>query len=96
MSIIKSQVETEITPEIAAKAFAHFASDEQADFFEHLAKEVRSTYGNSYSLGEMQWLYMHDDLKKRGGDAWEMYHAVSAFAYEFSQEIGALKNRGLS
>jgi predicted secreted hydrolase len=82
-----STVETEITPELAAKAFAHFGDDEQADFFEHLAKEVKATYDTGpYGYGEMQWCYMHGELQKRGGEGLAMYHAMSSFAFEFSQD----------
>ena len=97
MTIIESTVNTKITPEIAAKAFAHFGSDEQADFFEHLAAEVKATYaGYAYGYGEMQWCYLHGELVSRKGEGLAMYHALSCFAFEFAQEVGAIRPERLS
>ena len=93
MATIESIISTTITPEMAAKAFAHFGDYEQADFFEHLAAEVKATYHVKHGHGEMQWCYMSGELQKRGGEALAMYHALSSFAFEFSQDIGAIRHR---
>jgi len=93
VATIESKVTTELTPKIIAKAFAHMGSDGQAEFFEHLAAEVKATFKCGYGFGEMQWCHMAEDLKKRGGDANAMYHALSTFAFEFSQDNCGLQHR---
>lgn len=79
-------VEIEITPAMMAEAFWSAGSDGQAEFFKELHRVVtenHKTNPSAYSLGEMQWLYMRDDINKLGPEAWNMYLSFSAFAYEY-------------
>lgn len=58
----------DLTPAMLAEAFWRFGSDEQAEFFAELAKVIKADHesGNksAYSLGELQWFYVGDELKK--------------------------------
>lgn len=79
-------VDVSLEPKDLASAFWDMGSDEQAEFFHELAqiiKEHHQTNPSSYSLGEMQWLYMTEDIRKRGKDATEMFMALSAFAFDY-------------
>lgn len=89
----ESIVKTVITPEIAAKAFAHFDDGQQTAFFRELAKEVKATFANNaYGYGEMQWCYMASALKD-DPEANAMYHSLASFAFEFSQDCGMIRER---
>lgn len=82
---MKTEIDIKITPELMAKQFWNMGSDEQAEFFHCLAdviNENHKTNLSAYSFGEMQWLYMHDDVKKRSKQAYNMYLALSSFAFE--------------
>lgn len=85
MSEIEITTSMEFTPELMAEQFWNMGSDQQAEFFHHLADIVEKdheTNPNSYSLGEMQWLYMADEIKKHSQQAYKMYLSFCAFAYE--------------
>jgi len=82
MTQIESKTIVQITPEIIAKAFWCMDDIQQAEFFEHLYNEVSKTNG-AYSLGEMQWLAMKNQIVKRGEKASKMFLAFSVFAYDF-------------
>ena len=77
-----SETKAEVSPEVMAKAFWGFDAEQQAQFFLALHKEVRGWETKPYGLGEMQWCYMKDEIKKLGKEATEMYLALSVFAYE--------------
>ncbi len=80
--LVKLAIEAnEITPEVAARAFWAMCDSEQAQFFVELAKAVYNT-PNAYSYGEMQWLFMRDEIRKIP-EANNMYMALSAWAYDF-------------
>lgn len=86
MKPIEAKTYFSLTPQILAEAFWGMGSDEQAEFFHELArvvKEDNKSNPHSYSLGEMQWLYMMEDIKKRSKDAADMYMALSAFAFDY-------------
>lgn len=55
-------------PALLAELFWSLGSDEQVEFFAHLAEVVKADHagGNSsaYSLGELQWLYVGEELLK--------------------------------
>ena len=97
MSItVKSESEVDITPKLMAEAFWAMSDEDQADFFEHLAKEIKSDKcpgSVTYGLGERQWVSMHETLKKRGGIGLQMYYALSVFAFEFSQDHCGFEQR---
>lgn len=84
MSTVQSTVETEINYEIMAKAFWGMGSSEQAKFFECLRQEIAKSQSRDkthlYMMGEMQWYYMADELKKDGKitPAGEMLMAMAA------------------
>jgi hypothetical protein len=94
MHTVTSTVETPITPEMAAKAFAHFDDDQQVEFFAALAAEVKAQFAKTdvWQYGDMQWCYMAEKLKANK-EANAMYHAISSFAFEFSQDAGMLRQR---
>lgn len=76
-----------LTPAIMAQAFWNMDDNMQADFFEELAIVIEEDHKNnpsSYSLGEMQWLFMTEKIRKRGEKARAMYLAFCAFAYEYA------------
>lgn len=60
--------EITITPAMMAKAFWAMNSTEQVEFFRELASVIQADYdqGNrtAYSLGELQWFYLGDDMHK--------------------------------
>lgn len=62
------QATVALTPAMLAEAFWGFDSIDQAKFFAHLAEVVKADHagGNSsaYSLGELQWLYVGEELLK--------------------------------
>lgn len=84
MQVIESTVETPITPEMIAKAFWYMGSVEQAEFFECLRKEVAASQSRDkthlYMMGELQWYYVADELRKDGKitPAGEMLMAMAA------------------
>lgn len=60
--------EITITPAMMAKAFWGMSSTDQVEFFRELATVIKVDHeqGNSsaYSLGELQWFYLGDDMHK--------------------------------
>lgn len=84
MQTVQSQVTTEINYEIMAKAFWNMGSVEQAMFFECLRKEIAESQSREkthlYMMGEMQWYYVADELRKDGKitPAGEMLMAMAA------------------
>ena len=76
---------TQLTPELMAQAFWAMSSGEQAQFFAELNKVVNHDWAtkpksNAWSLGEMQWLYLGDELDK-SKPARDMLMAMAAPAY---------------
>lgn len=73
-----------ITPELMAKAFWAMDTEQQADFFEALAKEIKTKSPEAYEFGEMQWCWLQKEMRKPGREtANKMHMALSAFAYDF-------------
>lgn len=52
--------EVELTPKILAAAFWNMGSEEQAEFFEELGKEIA---GGTYH-SQRQWFYLEEELRK--------------------------------
>ena len=74
----------DVTPELLAKAFWKMYSDQQADFFDALAREITANSPKAYGFGEMQWCFLKDELRKPGREvANQMHMALSAFAFDF-------------
>lgn len=77
----------ELTPAVLARAFWAMDAVQQADFLEELAKVISSEvspHAVTYSLGELQWCYLKDELRQPGRElANQMHMALSAFAFEF-------------
>ena len=90
MSTVISEVTTTLTPELLAEAFWGMDSCKQADFFDALAAEVAKNPG-AYSYGEMQWLYLHNELRDRKGEGYKMLLSMSVFSFEFSQDHCGLR-----
>ena len=74
-----------VTPEIMAQAFWSMNSDEQIKFFSELAKVIREdhkTNTSAYSLGELQWCFMAEDMKKKENqEARDMLMSMASFLY---------------
>ena len=56
--------EVPLTPKLIAEAFWALDSIEQAKFFEELHNLLEWRDWPEHSLGEMQWLYMSDELER--------------------------------
>ena len=57
----------ELTPAMMAEAFWTMGSHEQAEFFDELARVIQEdhkTNTSAYSLGELQWFFVGDELRK--------------------------------
>ena len=74
-----------VTPEIMAQAFWSMGSDEQIKFFSELAKVIREdhkTNTSAYNLGELQWCYMAEDMKKKENqESKDMLMTMASFLY---------------
>lgn len=73
------------TPQLLATSFWAMNSAEQAEFFAELNKAIQHSYATepkswAWSLGEMQWLYLGDELDKNQ-PAREMLMAMAAPMY---------------
>jgi hypothetical protein len=68
-----------------AQAFWAMGSTEQIKFFSELAnviKEDHKTNKSAYSLGQLQWCYMAEDMKKKENkEAKEMLMTMASFLY---------------
>lgn len=53
-----------LTPKILAAAFWELSATEQADFFAELHDLLDGRGWPAHSLGEMQWMYMSDEIEK--------------------------------
>ena len=84
MTITTITSSVEITPALMAEAFWNMGSDEQANFFLALYDLVKEDAAKpkswAWSLGEMQWLYLDDELEKNK-PAKAMLMAMAAPAY---------------
>lgn len=83
---MQATTEVTITPKMMAQAFWGMGSDEQIEFLHELAATIKADQdaGNSsaYSLGELQWCFMSQDLKKPENNvAREMLMSMAAFCY---------------
>ncbi len=74
-----------VTPEIMAQAFWAMGSTEQIKFFSELAKVIKEDHKTNhyaYSLGELQWCYMAEDMKKKENkEAKDMLMTMASFLY---------------
>ena len=65
--MIQATAQLELTPALMAKAFWTMSSTEQVQFFDELASVIRKNHedGNTsaYSLGELQWHYVGEELQ---------------------------------
>ena len=52
--------EIELTPKVLASAFWNMNSEEQAEFFEWIGKEIA---GDTYHA-QIQWFYLEEELRK--------------------------------
>lgn len=78
-------VTVEITPKMMAQSFWGMSSNEQIQFFSELAKVIKKdhkTNRSAYNLGELQWCFMSDDLKKKENkEAKDMLMTMASFLY---------------
>jgi hypothetical protein len=76
---------------MVAEWFWKQSTVEQADFFEALAKHIRSDVtpsSSTYSPAQLQWCYLKDELRRPGRElANEMHMALSAFAFEYVPQL---------
>ena len=56
--------EVPLTPKLLAEAFWNLDSTQQADFFSELHDILVGKEWPQHSLGEMQWMYMSDEIEK--------------------------------
>jgi len=84
---VKSVAMVPITPRLLAESFWSMSDTEQAEFFHELHSVISAEPPEKahylYGLGEMQWCYMGNAIKKYSKEAREMFLAVSAFAYDY-------------
>ena len=71
----------EVTPEMLAQALWQMGSDDQARFLVALADVIKADHANgntsAYSLGELQWFFLGDELKRmRVKPAIQQIHGV--------------------
>lgn len=76
----------QLTPAMLAEAFWGLGSDGQTEFFTELAKVIKANHegGNTsaYSLGELQWFYVGDELEKPANkEARDMLMTMAAPLY---------------
>lgn len=95
MKAIRDSDIQELTPEMLAKAFWEMHSDKQADFFDALAVEIAKCQ-EAYSYGEMQWCYLHSDLRERKSEGFKVLLSMSAFSFEFAQDNCGLQQRNFT
>ena len=63
--MIHATAKVQLTPAMMAEAFWKMGSDQQAEFFDELARVIREdhkTNTSAYSLGELQWFFVGDEL----------------------------------
>ena len=81
MTTFTETVEVKLTTRAMAEAFWNMNAQEQAEFFSELAsliKEDHKTNCLAYSLGELQWFHLGDQLK---GDAREVLMSMASPLY---------------
>jgi hypothetical protein len=61
---MRIESEISITPKLLAEAFWGMSDREQAQFFEELHDLLDGKEWPAHSLGEMQWLYMSNEIEK--------------------------------
>jgi hypothetical protein len=62
----QTTVQIRITPSMMAEAFWNMGSEQQLEFFEHLAtviKEDHKTNTMAYSMGALQWYFLGDEMR---------------------------------
>lgn len=82
IAILQTSEKINVEPETLARWFWNMSDVQQAEFFHALADVVGEQSKAPYGYGEMQWCYMAGAIKKRSKQAWNMYLAVSGFAYQ--------------
>jgi hypothetical protein len=81
---VLSGAQVQLTPELMANAFWQMDTEQQADFFHALAKQIQTQSPEAYGFGEMQWCALQTELRKPGRElANQMHMALSAFAFDF-------------
>jgi len=86
MSNITATASVNLTPEIMAQAFWSMGSDLQVAFFDELAAIIQHDHINgnksAYSLGELQWFFVGDELfKHKNKQARDMLMTMAAPLY---------------
>lgn len=78
----------EITPQLMAEAFWNMDSTQQTEFFSELAKVINKDYEvnkKAYSLGELQWCFMSDEMRKEENkEARDMLMTMASFLYWYT------------
>lgn len=78
--------EVTLTPAMMAHAFWGMGSELQTQFFNELAEVIKANHkegnGSAYSLGELQWFYVGDELlKPQNKQARDMLMTMAAPLY---------------
>jgi hypothetical protein len=83
--MIHATATVQLTPAMMAEAFWQMASSQQVEFFDELARVIREdhkTNTSAYSLGELQWFFVGDELlKPKNSEARSMLMTMAAPLY---------------
>lgn len=83
--MIHAKATVQLTPAMMAEAFWQMGSIQQSEFFDELARVIREdhkTNRSAYSLGELQWFYVGDELRKeKNKEARDMLMTMAAPLY---------------
>ena len=81
MTTFTETVEIQLSPKVMAESFWNMNSEQQTEFFAELAKVIKEdgkTNSTAYSLGELQWFHLSNDLE---GDAKNVLMSMASPLY---------------
>lgn len=83
--MIQATATVQLTPAMMAEAFWQMESSQQVEFFDELARVIREdhkTNTSAYSLGELQWFFVGDQLlERKNAEARDMLMTMAAPLY---------------
>lgn len=83
--MIHATATVQVTPAMLAEAFWQMGSSQQTEFFDELARVIREdhkTNTSAYSLGELQWFFVGDEMRTpKNKDARDMLMTMAAPLY---------------
>jgi hypothetical protein len=85
MNTLTATARVELTAQMMAEAFWAMESSQQVEFFSELARVIREdhkTNTSAYSLGELQWFFVGDELlKTKNAEARDVLMTMAAPLY---------------